>query len=83
MYGMPYGMNPMYLGGPYGGPTGGMYAGPTGGMYAGATGMAPSTGSNNPFNPFAQPAAPQGPLSAVRLTDDPLNSLTEDLLGAK
>jgi hypothetical protein len=26
---------------------------------------------------------PQGPLSAVRLTDDPLNSLTEDLLNTR
>jgi hypothetical protein len=59
---------------PYGMMTGGM-------PYAGATG--------NPFganNPFAAPPAPAGPapnqgFPAVKLANDPLNAITEELLG--
>jgi hypothetical protein len=56
------------------------------GPFAGPTGaLGPAGGAANPFNPFlatAPPAAPveQGP---VRLANDPLNQLTEELLKPK
>lgn len=55
------------------------------GPFAGPTGaLPPANPAANPFNPFLAVAPPssaapaQGP---VRLENDPLNELTEDLLG--
>lgn len=70
------GMNPFIMG--------------SSGGYGGAPapyGMpAPATSSNNPFNPFndggAVGASTGGAFVGQRLENDPLNSLTEELLGA-
>lgn len=66
-------------------------------MMAGGYGMppvpygapAPAAGGHNPFNPFneggasAGGAAPGGAFVGQRLENDPLNELTDELLGAR
>lgn len=55
------------------------------GPFAGPTGaLAPANPAANPFNPFlavAPPSAAAAPVGPIRLENDPLNELTEDLLG--
>jgi hypothetical protein len=52
------------------------------GPFGGAAAAGP-TGSVNPFNPFmaTPPAAAPVEAGPVRMADDPLNALTEEILG--
>lgn len=54
------------------------------GPFGGATGaLTPSNPAANPFNPFLAVAPPSAAptVGPIRLENDPLNELTEDLLG--